>query len=52
MGGCVDVRVKSKRGELDAKDCAGWKFYLEDALREYYKSKMQAPPSPKFHETL
>lgn len=46
MGGCVDVRVKSKRGELDAKDCAGWKFYLEDALREYYKSKMQAPPSP------
>ncbi|MCP5106676.1 MAG: SPASM domain-containing protein [bacterium] len=43
MGGCVDIRVKSKRGEFDTKDCAGWKYYLEDALREYHKAKIQHP---------
>lgn len=41
MGGCVDIRVKVKKGMFDSKNCAGWKYYLEDALREYYTAKMQ-----------
>jgi uncharacterized protein len=41
MGGCVDVRVKTKTGEFDAKDCASWKYYLEETIRDYYINKMQ-----------
>lgn len=40
MGGCVDIRVKAKRGEFDAKDCSAWKYYLEEILRCYHMSKM------------
>jgi uncharacterized protein len=41
MGGCVDIRVKAKRGEFDAKDCNQWKYYLEEILRYYYLSKIK-----------
>jgi uncharacterized protein len=39
MGGCVDIRVKFKRGELDSRDCSQWKYYLEETLRSYYTSR-------------
>lgn len=42
MGGCVDIRVKAKRGEFDEKDCSGWRFYLADALKEYYLAKIKS----------
>ncbi len=45
MGGCIDIRVKAKRGEMEAKDCASWKFYLEDALRGYYHAKVHPKPA-------
>lgn len=47
MGGCVDIRVKVKKGMFDSKSCAGWKYYLEDALREYYTAKMQQKEKQK-----
>ncbi len=39
MGGCVDIRVKAKTGEFDSKDCASWKYYLEESLRDFYLAK-------------
>jgi uncharacterized protein len=44
MGGCVDVRVKVKSGEFERKDCASWKYYLEETIREYYLSKIKQMP--------
>ncbi|MGE5342754.1 MAG: radical SAM protein [Candidatus Omnitrophota bacterium] len=40
MGGCVDIRIKRKKGIPYSKYCTEWKYYLEDALREYYMAKM------------
>lgn len=40
MGGCVDIRVKALQGEMETKNCAGWKYYLEESLREYLAAKM------------
>jgi uncharacterized protein len=42
MGGCVDVRVKARLGEMAGKDCTGWKYYLERALRLFFESKIKA----------
>ncbi len=41
IGGCVDIRVQFKKGELDSKDCSHWKYYLEETLRSYYTSKIK-----------
>lgn len=41
MGGCVDIRLRVKDGSLDFKNCAGWKYYLEDSLKMTYLSKLK-----------
>lgn len=41
MGGCVDMRIKSKKGEAKEKDCTGWKYYLEESLKLYYLNKIE-----------
>ncbi len=42
MGGCVDIRVKSRSGEFPGKgkDCSQWKYYLEESLKLFYLSKI------------
>lgn len=42
MGGCVDIRVKVKTGDFEFKDCASWKYYLEQSLKDYYVKKVNA----------
>jgi len=41
MGGCADIRVKAKLNNNDSRDCAGWKYYIEDALKEFYLEKIK-----------
>jgi uncharacterized protein len=41
MGGCMDTRVKAKRGEYAAKNCSGWKYYLDKTLKMYYLSRLK-----------
>jgi len=41
MGGCVDVRIKAKLGQMPEKDCARWKFYLGRQLELYYTYKLR-----------
>ncbi len=43
MGGCVDVMIKAKRGEMPSKDCTKWKEYLEKQLKLYYHYKLTHP---------
>ncbi len=40
MGGCVDVRIKAKLGQMPEKDCARWKYYLGRQLELYYTYKL------------
>ncbi|MBI2839344.1 MAG: SPASM domain-containing protein [Acidobacteria bacterium] len=47
MGGCVDIRIKAKRGEADSKDCSRWRYYLEDTLRKFYLQKMKEQAKAK-----
>ncbi|NIM16405.1 MAG: SPASM domain-containing protein [Candidatus Aminicenantes bacterium] len=47
MGGCVDIRVRAKKGEFSAKDCTGWKYYLEETLRMFHLYKMEQKASQK-----
>lgn len=42
MGGCIDIRIMAKKGEIDHKDCSQWKFYLEESLRKYYSSAVKS----------
>jgi len=43
MGGCVDVMIKAKRGEMPSKDCTKWKEYLEKQLKLFYEYKLTHP---------
>jgi uncharacterized protein len=40
MGGCVDLRINAKYNPHNSKDCASWKYYLEESLIEYYLNKI------------
>lgn len=35
-GGCVDARVRIKKGEYGVKDCSMWKFFMEENLKRYF----------------
>lgn len=39
-GGCVDLQIRLKTGEYKRKECSCWKFYLEEALKDFYLSKV------------
>ncbi len=43
MGGCVDIMIKAKRGEMPSKDCTKWKEYLEKQLKLFYEYKLTHP---------
>lgn len=40
MGGCVDVLIKTKNGEMAYKDCTKWKEYLAKQLKFYYQYRL------------
>lgn len=41
MGGCIDLRIKHKRGEIENKNCSEYKSFLPKALKLFYLSKKQ-----------
>lgn len=46
LGGCVDRRIRLRESGSGAKNCVGYKYYLEESLRSFYTQHLNRPPMP------